>query len=88
MGQLPEKDTTEEMMSKYFNEPCYITFYNAKGWALRETMFSERNHMDNILHRQATKKAKELGADHWAIFKHWTTFNVYYTEQELEELDD
>lgn len=87
-GQQPEpKDTTEEMMSKYWSEPCYITFYTATGFALRETMYSERNHMDKILHRQANKKAKELGAHHWAVFKHWTGFDVHYTREELEAME-
>lgn len=88
MGKLPQRDTTEEMMSKYFHEPCYITFYTKEGYALRETMYSERDHMDKVLHRKANKKAKELGADHWAVFKHWTSFDVQYTRQELEEMED
>lgn len=83
MSELPEQDTTEEITSKYFRKPCYITFYTKEGSELRETMFSHRDHMDTILHRQANKKAKEIGADHWAVFKHWVSFPTQYTRREL-----
>jgi hypothetical protein len=86
--KLNQNQLEENLMSRYFYAPCYIVFYSKNNWAFRETMFSTRNHMDTILHRQANKKAKEIGADYWVVFKHWTTFEVQYTRQELEEMED
>jgi hypothetical protein len=79
-------EATEKIFSREFKTPCYISFYvgyDGQGGALRETMYSERNHMDKILHRQADKKAKELGAKSWAVFKHWgVTSNVWYPNED------
>lgn len=85
---MTEDEANEAMFSKFWNEPCYISFYSADGHPFRETMYSERNHMDNILHRQANKMAKKLGADHWAVFKHWSTFYTQYTREEQYERDN
>ena len=82
-----QSDANENMFGREMKTPCYISFYTAKGAALRETMYSERNHMDAWLHRAANKKAKELGAHHWAIFKHWVGFDVHYTQDELEAME-
>lgn len=82
------KDADENMFGREMKTPCYVTFYTAQGWALRETMVSfTMNHMDKRLHNQINKKAKELGAHHWAIFKHWVGFDVPYTREELEAME-
>lgn len=80
-------DANENMLCREMKTPCYITFYTAKGFAIRETMVSHTmNHLDRRLHHQINRRAKELGAHHWAIFKHWYGENVPYTQDELEAL--
>lgn len=80
-------DADENMFGREMKTPCYVTFYTAQGYAIRETMVSfTMNHMDGRLHAQINRKAKELGAHHWAIFKHWISQDVPYTEDELEAL--
>lgn len=77
----------EKLFAREWKTPCYVTFYTATGYAIRETMVSTTmNHMDGRLHAQINRKAKELGAHHWAIFKHWVGFDVHYTEEELEAM--
>lgn len=77
----------EQVFGREFKTPCYVTFYTAAGFALRESMVSTTmNHMDRRLHAQINRKAKQLGAHHWAIFKAWVQFDVPYTRDELEAL--
>jgi hypothetical protein len=66
----------EEIMGREWKTPCYIAFYTKEGYALREQMTSKLNHMDGRLHRQCERKARELGAASYAIFKHWVSFEV------------
>lgn len=68
----------ERAFGREAHTPCYVTFYNAAGYALRETMQTngKLHHMDGRLHAQINRKAKQLGAHHWAIFKHWVNFDV------------
>lgn len=77
-------EVDEKIMSREWKTPCYITFYTEQGFALRESMVSQLNHMDGRLHRQCERKGRELGAHHYAIFKHWVGFDIHYPEQEEE----
>ena len=86
MSNKQPEQVDENIRGRYFYEPCYVTFYvgyDCQGGALRETMYSERNHMDKVLHRQADIKAKELGAKSWMVFKAWgVPNNVWYPDEE------
>lgn len=78
----------DDVLAREMKTPCYITFYTAAGYAIRETMVSDKfNHMDGRLHAQINRMAKKLGAHHWAIFKHWVGFDVPYTQDELEAME-
>jgi hypothetical protein len=83
---MKSSNIDEEIMGREWKTPCYISFYakeDAQGGALRYTMYSERNHMDQILHNKANKKAKDLGARSWQIFKAWSMpNNIYYPEDD------
>ena len=63
-------------------KPCFISFFtgeNGNGYALREVLRIEGRHYDKKVERAAEKKARQLGANSWIVFKPiGTPTSVYY----------
>lgn len=71
---------------------CYVSFYtgyNGQGAVLRETFFrSHWDHNDGRLYQMAMRRAKNLGACSWVVFKPiGVPHNVDYGRDEDSRLE-
>lgn len=86
------KDLAELRNYHIKNTGCYVSFYtgyDGQGGVLRETFYrSFWDHNDNRLHAMATRRAKDLGACSWVVFKPvGVAHNVDYGRDEDSRLE-